>query len=151
MKKLTFTLAFILLTFSCVFAQKKSNGTGYITAIGAKFYPTAFTIKHRIGRDVKAEGLVYFWNGARITGLVEWYHYIQGLPGLTWYIGPGAHLQFSNKNTYYFGIDGVIGLDWKIKNVPLNLSLDWQPSFDFGIGGEFKGGFGGLGIRYVIK
>jgi hypothetical protein len=151
MKKLTFTLGLILLTFTVVFAQKKSTGTGYVTAIGAKFYPTAFTIKHRIDRDVKVEGLMYFWNGARITGLVEWYHYIQGLPGLTWYFGPGGHIQFTNKNTYYFGIDGVIGLDWKIKNVPLNFSLDWQPSYDIGTNGGFRGGFGGLGIRYVIK
>lgn len=151
MKKVTLTSTFLLLVFSFLFAQKRGEGTRYTTAIGGKFFPAAFTIKQKIDRNVKLEGLLYFWNGARFTGLIEWYHLIQGLPGLTWYIGPGGHLQFSNKNTYYFGIDGVIGLDWKIKNVPLNLSLDWQPSFDFGIGGEFKGGFGGLGIRYVIN
>lgn len=151
MKRFTFFIALFFLISTSLKAQKKTSGTGYTTAFGAKFYPSAFTIKQKIGRDLKVEGLVYFWNGARITGLIESYLYIQGLPGLTWYVGPGAHIQFSNKNTYYFGIDGVIGLDWKIKNAPLNFSLDWQPSFDFGIGGDFKGGFGGLGLRYVIK
>jgi hypothetical protein len=151
MKKLMLFFCFLVLFSTAVLAQRKSNVTGYSSAIGAKFYPAAFTYKHGLGGNVKAEGLIYFWSGARFTGLVEWYHYIQGLPGLTWYIGPGAHIQFTNKNTYYFGLDGVIGLDWKINNVPLNLSLDWQPSYDFGSNGEFKGGFGGLGLRYVIN
>jgi hypothetical protein len=33
----------------------------------------------------------------------------------------------------------------------LNLSLDWQPSFDFGGNSGFNGGFGGLGVRYVLR
>jgi len=146
-----FVLLLLTLTISLAgFTQRKGMGIGYTTAIGAKFYPAAFTIKQKIDRNIMVEGLMYFWNGARVTGLIEWHHNIDGLPGLRWYLGPGAHLQFNEKGNNYFGVDGVVGLDWKIKNTPLNISLDWQPSFDFTNNNNFKGEFGGLGIRYVL-
>jgi hypothetical protein len=49
------------------------------------------------------------------------------------------------------GVDGVLGLDYKINGAPINLSLDWQPSFTFSGYSYFEGGWGGLGIRYTIK
>jgi hypothetical protein len=150
MKKYIILFLLSLALTVSVFAQRKGMGIGYTTALGAKFYPAAFTIKQKIVPNVMLEGLMYFWNGARVTGLVEWHHNIQGLPGLRWYAGPGVHLQFNETSSNYFGIDGVVGLDWKIKNVPINLSLDWQPSFDFTNNNNFKGEFGGLSIRYVL-
>ncbi|MGC4099700.1 hypothetical protein [Ferruginibacter sp.] len=48
------------------------------------------------------------------------------------------------------GVDGVIGLDYKLHKAPVNFSLDWQPSFEFGDYGGFVGGWGGLGIRYTF-
>jgi hypothetical protein len=50
----------------------------------------------------------------------------------------------------YFGLDGVLGLDYKIRTAPINLSLDWQPSFEFGDGAGFSGNWGGLAVRYVF-
>jgi hypothetical protein len=57
---------------------------------------------------------------------------------LKWYIGPGAHVglyKVLNDAKTYFGVDGVVGLDYKFANLPLNLSLDWQPAFEFSGGG----------------
>ena len=101
------------------------------------------------------EGIAYFWNrGTRITGLYEIHGNIENAGGLKWYIGPGAHVGFYN-NKYYgggtnIGLDGVIGLDYKIKSAPINLSIDWQPSFEFGDGAGFSGNWGGIAIRYVL-
>ena len=76
--------------------------------------------------------------------------------GLKWYIGPGAHIGFYdyyNNNNHidgtYFGIDGVLGLDYKFTGAPINISIDWQPSFEFG---DYVGfaSRGGLGIRYTF-
>jgi hypothetical protein len=36
------------------------------------------------------------------------------------------------------GIDGVLGLDYKFNGAPINMSLDWQPSFEFG---DYGAGF----------
>lgn len=48
------------------------------------------------------------------------------------------------------GVDGVLGVDYKIKGAPLNLSFDWQPSFNFIGYNYFEGGWGGIGIRYTF-
>ena len=85
-----------------------------------------------------------------------------GAPGLKWYVGPGAHIGIYNdqyRNRYgdqytggaFIGIDGVLGLDYKFDKAPINLSLDWQPSIEFGTTNGFQPGWGGFGIRYTFK
>jgi hypothetical protein len=142
-------------------ANAQAMGQSYRTALGVKFYPGAITIKHFTRDDRAIEGLAYFWNyGFRFTGLYEIHGDINGAPGLKWYVGPGAHIGFWNddwKHKYpgrsdgvAIGVDGVLGLDYKINKAPLNLSLDWQPSFNF-IGYSYFSSWGGLAIRYTIK
>jgi len=48
------------------------------------------------------------------------------------------------------GVDGVLGLDYKINKAPVNISIDWQPSFEFADNRGFAGSWGGLGIRYTF-
>jgi len=169
-KAFLFCLCLYITAFNEVEAQPK--GYNYKTAIGVKFYPGAISIKHFIKKDAALEGLLYFWeHGFRITGLYEFHGNINGAPGLKWYVGPGAHIGFWNDRwreryeddyyryrTYhgsYFGIDGVLGLDYKFKGAPINMSIDWQPSFNFGEGPHdyygFYSGWGGFAIRYTIK
>lgn len=160
MKKNFLTAAIVLLTAVNVSAQ--NNSSEYTTAIGVKFYPGAITLKHFVNDKAALEGLGYFYNhGFRITGLYEFHFDIPNASGLKWYVGPGAHIGFYNTdyNTrngikdggVAIGIDGVIGLDYKIKSAPINLSLDFQPSFEFGNYNGYGGSWGGLAIRYVIK
>ena len=137
-------------------AQSNIGSHDYKTSLGVKFYPGAVSIKHFVTDKNAIEGIGYFWNrGTRITGLYEIHNDINGAPGLKWYIGPGAHLGFYN-NKYgggsSVGVDGVLGLDYKIKEAPINFSLDWQPSFEFGnnYGNGFNGNWGGFAIRYVF-
>ena len=164
MKKPLFLLLIVFgLGVSNGFTQ--SMGQTYQTAVGLKVAPTAITVKHFHRDDRAIEGLLYLWRyGTRITGLYEFHWDINALPGLKWYVGPGAHIGFwSNRweerypgfeGGAYFGIDGVLGLDYKIDNAPINLSLDWQPSFNFGDGPSayygFYSGFGGLAVRYTF-
>ena len=51
---------------------------------------------------------------------------------------------------FHFGIDGIIGVDYKIKGAPLNLSLDWNPSFEFGTNSAGFNSLGGLAIRFAF-
>ena len=128
-------IALTMLNITISNAQSSSsNSSTYTTALGVKFYPTGVTLKHFISDNHALEGLGYFYNyGFRITGLYEIYGDINNARGLRWYIGPGAHVGFYN--TKYgggsiAGVDGVLGLDYKVTNAPLNLSLDWKPSFE---------------------
>jgi hypothetical protein len=146
-----FSAAAFLLSSQQVAAQ-----SGYQTALGVKVWDGGgISLKHFTGGNNAIEGIGYFWRqGFRITGLYEIHGPINGANGLQWYIGPGAHVGFYNTrygNGSYIGIDGVLGLDYKFSGAPINISLDWQPSFEFGDNRGFVGNWGGLGIRYTLK
>jgi len=140
-------------------------GQKYTTALGVKVWGDGggVSLKHFVRDNRAVEGIGYFWNrGARITGLYEFHYNIEDVAGLKWYVGPGAHVGFYNNRYYdsnyyngdgsgsFVGIDGVLGLDYKFDQVPINISLDWQPSFEFGANRGFVGSWGGLGIRYTF-
>lgn len=155
MKTILVLLIAMIITVSSVRAQK--TGADYTTALGVKFYPTAISLKHFVSDKHALEALGYFFNyGARITGLYEIHNVIPNAGGLKWYYGPGAHIGFyNNKNGggTAIGIDGVLGLDYKIPSAPINLSLDWQPSLEFGSfkNTGFVGNWGGIAIRYTLN
>ncbi|GAB2835551.1 hypothetical protein [Ferruginibacter profundus] len=148
-------VATVMALFSITSVKAQSMGSTYKTALGIKFLDGAgISLKHFINDRDALEGIGFFWSrGTRITGLYELHFDINDAPGLKWYVGPGAHLGFYNTkygNGSFAGIDGVLGLDYKINKAPLNLSIDWQPSFEFGTGRGFTGSWGGLGIRYTF-
>ena len=153
MKKIIPCLLFALvINTTSIVAQ--DNSSSYSTAVGVKFYPGSISVKKSIDGNKYVEGLAAFWNkGFRATALLEFHNDFNNAPGLRWYYGAGAHLGFYNSKNYngstLIGIDGVLGLDYKINGAPLNISLDWQPSFEFGRGPGFEG-WGGLGIRYTF-
>jgi hypothetical protein len=131
-----------------------SSGYSYTTGLGVKVWDGGgISLKHFFDKNA-GELIAYFWNrGVRFTGLYEIHGPISGAEGLKWYIGPGAHIGFYNSkygDGAFIGIDGVIGLDYKFDGAPINISLDWQPSIEFGTGRGFEGGWGGLGIRYTF-
>lgn len=148
----------IILFFTAAAAQAQSsstNSSSYTTALGVKVWDGAgISFKHFFNDRHAGELIGYFWrDGVRITGLYEIHGDFQGAQGLKWYIGPGAHIGFYNSdygNGTFAGIDGVIGLDYKFNGAPINISLDWQPSFEFGDGRGFTGSWGGLGVRYTF-
>lgn len=155
MKTIVVLFFAIFLTVASVNAQK--TGSDYRTALGVKFYPTGVTLKHFVSAKNALEGLGYFYNeGFRITGLYEIHGNIANAGGLRWYVGPGAHIGFYN-NKYggatSLGVDGVLGLDYKINSAPINLSIDWQPSIEFGnnYNNGFSGSWGGIAIRYTLN
>ncbi len=150
---LVFALCFFTV-INKVAAQKKWINS-YTTALGGKFYPGALSFKQYIPNKNAVEVNGYFWRGGRVTVLYEINKPIAGIGGLSWYVGPGVHMSFynsyNNEGKTLMGIDGVAGLDLKLKNFPFDFSLDWQPSVDFGGGEDFIAFWGGLGIRYFIR
>ncbi|MCY7311759.1 MAG: hypothetical protein SGI96_09745 [Bacteroidota bacterium] len=148
----------VLAMLAILFSQaqsKSSSGSTYKTALGVKVWDGGgISFKHFVSNKNALEFIGYFWNqGTRITGLYEIHMPISDASGLQWYIGPGAHIGVYNTkygDGAFIGVDGVLGLDYKFKKAPLNMSLDWQPSFEFGDNRGFVGSWGGLGIRYTF-
>lgn len=155
MKKIFVMLCIVVIATKSLQAQ--SMGRSYKTALGIKVWDGGgITFKTFLSSQNAVELIGYFYShGSRITGLYEIHGPIDGAPGLKWYIGPGAHIGFY-KSDYYkgdkavAGVDGVLGLDYKINNAPINLSLDWQPSFEFADNRGFVGSWGGFGVRYTF-
>lgn len=155
MRKLIIILFSVLLIHTAKAQSGSSKGSTYRTALGVKVWDGGgISFKHFVNGNNALELIGYFWSrGMRITGLYEIHGPISGANGLQWYIGPGAHVGFYNTkygDGSYIGIDGVLGLDYKFNGAPINISLDWQPSFEFGDGRGFVGSWGGLGIRYTF-
>jgi hypothetical protein len=136
--------------------------TGYKKAIGVKMYPSAISYKTFMTDSKALEVLGYFTlDGFRSTVMMEKYSPFANTPSLSWYIGYGGHLGIwseewkknnpTHKAGIALGVDGILGLDYKVKNAPLNLSIDWQPSFNVVGSSYFESGWAGLGIRYTLK
>ena len=166
------TRFFSVLVVACFLFIGKSSAQvqDYKSAIGLRLgYPLSLSYKTFINDKAALEGIVGFRSYAyyswfNIGALYQHHMDIQSVDGLAWYVGGGANAFFwSYDNKYYpnssdfssfsVGISGCIGLDYKFGNIPLNLSLDWVPTFSFG--GEFLNNFqsayGGLSARYVLK
>lgn len=154
MRNLVLVLGILLFSIAAQ-SQGSTNSSSYTTALGVKVWDGGgISLKHFIKENRALEGILYFWDqGVRITGLYEIHGDINGASGLKWYIGPGAHIGFYDEHHgdgVFAGIDGVIGLDYKFNGAPINVSLDWQPTIEFGSGRGFYGSWGGLGIRYTF-
>jgi hypothetical protein len=162
MKKVLCILSVTALAFFFVprTAGAQALGHDYNTGLGVKvgwWGGGALDVKHFTRNTVALEGLLSFWShGATITGLYEFHGPVTGAPGLKWYVGPGAHVGFwstkyKNEQGYggaFFGVDGVLGLDYKFNGAPIDLSIDIQPLVSIPDGGFDI--WGGLGIRFTL-
>jgi hypothetical protein len=156
MKKLllSFALAICIMTVST--AQDYNTGIGFR---GGPFL--GLTVKHFIGDKAAFEGLLTTrWHGLEVTGLYEIHNPVFDVNRLKWYYGGGAHLGFYNgdntnwgdrgKDYLVVGIDGIIGLEYSFQEIPVNLSLDWKPSFNFVGYSHFFPDGAALSIRYIF-
>ncbi|HTH30535.1 MAG TPA: hypothetical protein VL946_04250 [Lacibacter sp.] len=153
MKKILLFLFFVA-SLNVIKAQNKTaNSTEYKTAIGVKVWDGAgISLKTFIKENNALEFIGYFNRyGTRITGLYEFHGNLSSEGALKWYIGPGVHVGLY-KGITAVGIDGVVGIDYKFSNLPLNLALDWQPTVELGSGSRngFIGNWGGFAIRFTL-
>ncbi|HXL55005.1 MAG TPA: hypothetical protein VN958_02030, partial [Chitinophagaceae bacterium] len=158
MKKII-TVALLIISTKYSFAQSQPQST-YHQAIGIKF-PGGFSVTYKqfVTASNNLEAQATIWNkGFRLSGLYEFNFYsFDKVDGLAWFLGPGVHLGFW-KDQYQkdydskadFGIDGIIGLDYKFRDVPVNVSIDWQPAVTLVGSAGFTPSYGGIGVRYTF-
>ncbi|MRT94587.1 hypothetical protein [Ancylomarina sp. 16SWW S1-10-2] len=152
-----------LLLIACLFSMGLlAQAQDYDTAIGIRAgSANGLTIKHFIKNDVALEGIISSrWQGLNLTGLYEIHAKAFNEPGFNWYYGFGAHLGFwdgddahwgdDDKNYTVLGLDGIVGLEYNISEIPINLSVDWKPALNLiGYTGLWGDGFA-LSVRYVF-
>lgn len=139
-------------------------GQDYRTAVGVRGgFPTALSLKHFIKKDAAVEGLVSGYRGGfEITGLYEIHANAFDIPYLQLYYGAGGHVGLFDDNIarpgfYYntretgfaIGLDGIIGIEYTLTEIPFVLAFDLKPSLDLAPSPVLWMG-GGITVRFYF-
>jgi hypothetical protein len=136
------------------------SSSGYSTGIGLRGggYSSGLTIKHFMSgkNGVALEALVtteYKARGARLTLLGEKHKAISDIQGLQFYYGAGFHAGAYKRQYYFadtryyknrknfvyvyddatyvaFGADLILGLEYKLEDLPFVVGVDYKPYFE---------------------
>ncbi|WP_442589029.1 hypothetical protein ACSBL2_23690 [Pedobacter sp. AW31-3R] len=150
----------VIATFAIQFSSKAQD---YDNAIGGRFgAANGVTFKTSLGDNKMIDLIANFrsndnYRYFRITGLYEVYKPIQNAAGLNWYYGAGASIgtakwrHFDNRSSdLYLSVDGVLGLDYKFVDAPINISLDWKPAIELTPDTDFDASGVGLSLRFTF-
>jgi hypothetical protein len=140
MKKILFALlltATIILT-NTASAQEYKTALGVRLSSSAAMVNNSISLKHFLTEKSAIEALFSFGDPLSLGALYE-IHKPFSAAGIQWYYGGGGYVGFvkefnvnknRNETNVNFGAQGVMGLDYKFANLPLNLSLDWKPELN---------------------
>lgn len=166
-KRLIFGLGLWGLAFGVVdTAQAQVGGIGF--RVGG--YSAGISGKYFFKDDLAFEGILgngFSRLGFQMTGLFEKHHPAFGLDGLQWFYGGGAHVgsfkgrhyyrpshrrytESYNKSLMTVGIDGIVGLEYQITEIPLSVGLDFKPFIETNQDGVFLLPEGALTVRYTF-
>lgn len=163
MKKLAYILFF---SISFLLIGKRSQAQDYQTAVGLKFgaYEIGPSIKYFTDKNTALEGILGFRNhGVVFTGLFEKHAQAFGVDKLNFYYGFGGHLgsigsgvyrrfgddEYYNGKHILIGADATLGLEYKIPEAPIAISLDLNPRLELAKGPFFDIA-PGLGLKYTF-
>lgn len=136
MKKAILLFA-VMLSFGVSHAQEYNTGVGLRGG-----FASGVTLKHFISRTDALEGiLATHYRGLLITGLYQKHTPAFDVMGLNWFYGGGAHLGvyngryrrdwFENDGSHaVVGLDGIVGIEYKIQEIPISISVDLKPAFN---------------------
>lgn len=160
MQGFRFLLAAALLWGASLAAQPYQTGAGL--RLG---WDAGLTVKHFPKPQTAIEGVLHAYPyGYWLTILIEKQVPAFDLNGLYWYYGAGAHAGLwadGPRGRYYdwdeaepvLGIDGVLGLEYVIGDIPFTVGIDWKPMLNFNVPYNSPWLFvntGGASIRYVF-
>lgn len=173
-----FFIIFLFLPALFLDADAQDSYQDYSHAIGLRFgYPVSISYKKMLGTEranaieLSAGTRSYGYFSSRYREFQFALGYlmhedldIENVSGLRWYWGFGGSVYtfsyrdrdlFINDDSYTnvsFGIQGYLGLEYTLKDKPINFTLDWVPTFRLGgYGSTFGADYGALGIRYVLN
>ena len=166
MKRIILIVSILFLSLS-----KMSYAENYSTGVGIRLggITSGVTLKHFFGNAGAIEGIASIGRHSfLLTGLFEKHSPFPKAEGLSWFFGGGAHVGFfqhdypygyfyyykdhGNKIYVYdkygdahnsFGLDFILGMEYKFKGVPIAVSIDAKPFVDVvpGFEGYWEYGF----------
>lgn len=137
------------------------------TAAGLRFgAPLSLSYKTFLNENAAVEGFV----GTRGFAGFRWYNVgasyqvhkpleLGDSDGLEFYYGGGASAYFYTYDAFFesgsstsFGVQGNLGIQYTFSDTPISVTIDWMPTFFIsGYSSGFSGGYGGIGVRYILS
>lgn len=143
-----------------VFAGSNAKAQSYNNAIGVRLGSyNGLNYKTFIKSNKALDFNLSFRNNDNLnrfifTGLYEVHNPINNAPGLTWYYGAGGSIGSYKVRDFdgemFLSVDGVIGLDYKIAEAPINIAIDWRPRLELTPNTGFGSGDVGLALRFTF-
>jgi hypothetical protein len=160
MKKIiSISLIVAILAFTNgVSAQAYKTGIGVRLSSAQPMVNNSITLKHFLNERSAIEALFSFGDPLSLGALYE-IHKPFSTEGLQWFYGGGGYIGFvktynpnknKNETDANFGAMGVIGLDYKFANLPLNISLDWKPELNLVSDINFEPAAIGFSARFTF-
>jgi len=147
------TVCLVLLTFSGLYdhvsAQDYKLAMGLRLSTSPPTLSNSVSIKYFLDETNAVEGLIGWGTRFGIGALYERHQLIGATPSLNWFYGGGGYVGFQDGKTW-LGPTGIVGMDYKFPNAPVNLSLDWKPELDILPDINFVPGAFAVSIRYTF-
>jgi hypothetical protein len=155
---------FVLLLVAGIGSLTTISAQGYKTALGVRLSSSnamqnnSVSIKQFINDKMAIEGLFTFGDPLALGALLEFQKPLSPA-GLSWFYGAGGYISFVKKvnasgtktNTDpNFGGQGIVGLDYKFNNIPLNITLDWKPELNLVSDINFEPAAVGFSARFTF-
>ncbi|MFN6378996.1 MAG: hypothetical protein ACK4WD_06960 [Flavobacteriales bacterium] len=161
MLRKSLVITFILIATVCS-AQKGRRGMLEYAAGGRVGTGTGLTGQYFYTDAHVVEMILYArWQGFSATLLYEHHMQMFDVRGLKWYIGGGGHASLYPVGTnrpdidndfaghvFLPGVDAIVGMEYFFHNVPLMISVDLKPEYNFGIVNRPDLTNGGISLRY---
>lgn len=120
------------LLLMAVMAASVASAQDYKWAVGARFGGEmgGGTVKYNIdGVNALEAMLASPWDDGFIATVLYERHIPVIAEGFHFYYGGGGHIGGWH-HKFAFGVDGIIGLEYRIKDAPLAISADYKPVFN---------------------
>lgn len=141
MKKLILVVAAVL--GIAVVAAAQPRAIGIRAGYGAEL-----SYQHTLGGNNFGE-LDLGWSTGAFSAAAAYDFSVAPLGPLNFYVGPQVTAGFVS-NIFFLGAGAQIGLEYCFDQIPLQLSLDWRPTYYFVNAQGFAWQSIALGIRYMF-
>lgn len=162
MKKNLFSIIVLVLLI-----QSLGMSQDFKSAAGLRLgSPTSVSYKTFISENSALEGYIGlrnygFTNFINISAAYQIHKdlEVEEIENLQWYYGFGGNLYLwtfdLGSGTTSFGVSAYAGLSYTFEDTPINVSVDWVPTFFIngrdGYANGFGGTYGSLAVRYILN
>jgi hypothetical protein len=160
------TILFVSIITAFSFSSKAQE---YKTAVGIRLGPSSpaiapgFTVRHFLDEKHAVEGIVGINDGIGVCALYEWHQQVAAVEHLQWFVGAGGYAAYRSNNifiqesgnvrkdnTSFIGAAGIVGVDYKFQDIPLNISIDWKPELNIAESVGFEASGIGFSARFTF-